>query len=130
MNLQARIKGEAAAAVTKENSAAAMGSGTLPVFATPAMVALMERAASESVQPFLPEGDTTVGTLMQIEHLSATPLGMDVKAESMLEAVDGRKLVFTVKAFDASGLIGQGRHERVVITAERFLQKAESKKGK
>ncbi len=121
------ITGRAESTVTVEQSAQTMGSGSLQVFATPAMVALIEKAAAESVQPHLAEGETSVGTLMNVEHLSATPIGMKVYAESVLEEIDGRKLVFTVQVFDESGLIGKGRHERFVVAAERFMQKTNAK---
>ncbi len=124
------IRGQAETMAAKENSAKEMGSGSLAVFATPAMVALMEKAACESVQPHLKDGETTVGTLMQIEHINATPMGMTVKAESLLEEIDGRKLIFSVQAFDESGLIGKGRHERFIISAERFMEKTNGKLNK
>ena len=99
-----------------------MGSGALKVFATPSMVALMEKAAGESVQPFLEEGQGTVGTLMNVKHLAATPLGDTVVAETELKEVDGRRLVFSVKATDSAGVIGEGVHERFIIGNERFME--------
>lgn len=119
--------GNAEVKVSSENSAETMGSGELKVFATPAMVALMEKAASQSVKSYINDGESTVGTLMNIEHISATPLGMVVKAESTLLEIEGRKLVFEVKAFDECGLIGKGRHERFIINAEKFMQKTNAK---
>ena len=101
--MEAGIKGRKEALVTEENSAQAMGSGLLPVYATPAMVALMEVAASESVAPYLEEGTTTVGTALNIKHTSATPTGMRVYCESTLTEVDGRRLVFSVSAYDECG---------------------------
>ncbi len=121
------IKGYAETTAKIDNSAAAMGSGTLAVYATPAMVALIEKAACESVQAYLAEDETTVGTLMQVEHISATPMGMKVTAESVLKEVNGRKLVFSVEAFDESGIIGKGTHERFIIKTERFMEKANAK---
>ena len=106
-----------------------MGSGDLPVFATPCMIALMEEAAQSSVAPYLEEGQSTVGTKMCVSHDAATPLGMKVWAESRLTGIDGRRLVFEVKAFDACGPIGQGTHERFIIKRQRFLEKTEAKKG-
>ena len=122
------LKGQAETLVTEENTAAAMGSGLLPVFATPAMLALMEKAAADSVQPFLPEGQGTVGTRLSVSHLAATPIGLTVRAESELIAVDRRKLRFSVRAWAGSELIGEGEHERFVIDNARFLEKALAKK--
>ena len=121
------LKGLAETLVTEENTAAAMGSGLLPVFATPAMLALMEQAAASSVQPFLPEGQGTVGTRLEVSHLAATPIGLTVRAESELIAVDRRKLRFAVRAWAGDELIGEGEHERFVIDNARFLEKALSK---
>ena len=122
------LKGLAETLVTEENTAAAMGSGLLPVFATPAMLALMEQAAASSVQPFLPEGQGTVSTRLEVSHLAATPIGLTVRAESELIAVDRRKLRFAVRAWAGDELIGEGEHERFVIDNARFLEKALSKK--
>ena len=121
------LKGLAETLVTEENTAAAMGSGLLPVFATPAMLALMEQAAASSVQPVLPEGQGTVGTRLEVSHLAATPIGLTVRAESELIAVDRRKLRFSVRAWAGDELIGEGEHERFVIDNARFLEKALSK---
>jgi predicted thioesterase len=122
------LKGLAETLVTEENTAAAMGSGLLPVFATPAMLALMEQAAASSVQPFLPEGQGTVGTRLEVSHRAATPIGLTVRAESELIAVDRRKLRFAVRAWAGDELIGEGEHERFVIDNARFLEKALSKR--
>ncbi|MBR0199149.1 MAG: thioesterase family protein [Oscillospiraceae bacterium] len=122
------LKGLAETLVTEENTAAAMGSGLLPVFATPAMLALMEQAAASSVQPFLPEGQGTVGTRLEVSHLAVTPIGLTVRAESELIAVDRRKLRFAVRAWAGDELIGEGEHERFVIDNARFLEKALSKR--
>ena len=126
--LEAGIKGRQEVMVTDENSAAAVGSGLLPVFATPAMVALMEKTAWMSVAPYLNDGEGTVGTKLEIAHNAATPVGMQVWCESELVEVDGRRLVFKVEAFDAKGSIGGGTHERFIIKNEKFLAKAQSKK--
>jgi len=115
--------------VNAENTAKKMGSGTMDVFATPAMVALMEEAAWKCVAAELEPGAGTVGTSMQIKHIAATPLGMHVKAECELIEVDGRRLVYSVRAFDEVGEIGSGTHERFIVFEEKFLKKAESKKG-
>lgn len=123
------IKGKAETSVTEANTAKAMGSGTLEVFATPAMVALMESAAYNSVASELEPDTGTVGTKMDIQHVSATPVGMRVTAESELLEIDGRRLVFSVQAFDDSGLIGTGTHERFVVANQKFMAKAEKKRG-
>ena len=114
--------------VTEDLTAAALDSGGLPVYATPAMIALMEFAAWDSVEPCMEEGRTTVGTLMNVKHLSATHVGMHVKAESELVEIDRRRLVFKVAAYDDAGLIGEGTHERFIIDTDRFMSAAEAKK--
>ncbi len=123
------LKGSARTVVVQENTAAAVGSGALEVFSTPSMIALMEKAALESVQPFLEEGQGTVGIELDIAHLAATPLGMAVRAESELTAVEGRTLCFRVSAWAGEELIGQGTHKRCIVFNERFLAKALAKKG-
>lgn len=123
------LKGQAETTVNEQNTAAAMGSGLLPVFATPAMLALMENAAATSVQPFLGEGEGTVGTRLEVSHLAATPIGLAVRAESELVAVDRRKLTFTVRAWGGEELIGEGTHQRFVIDNARFLEKALAKRN-
>lgn len=125
--LEKGTKGYAEVTANAENSAAVMGSGDLDVFATPAMVALMEQAASKSIAKELEPGQSTVGTLMNIRHLSATPLGMKVTAESVLEEIDRRRLVFSVKAYDERGLVGEGIHERFIVDAEKFMDKTREK---
>ena len=127
MPLEIGLRGEASVEVVPENTAAAAGSGALPVFATPCMIALMERAALESVQPFLDGGQGTVGTRIAVSHLAATPVGMAVRAETELVEIDRRRLVFTVRAFAGEELIGEGRHERFIVDNERFMQKALAK---
>ena len=125
--LRAGIKGTAEVLVTEANTAAVMGSGTLPVFATPALVALMEQAAMSSVLDALEEGMGSVGTQMCVKHVSATPLGMKVTCESELVAVDGRKLVFKIVASDACGVVGEAEHERFIIQNEKFMAKTNGK---
>ena len=125
--LEAGIKGKKVSGVTEHNTAKAMGSGTLEVFATPAMVALMEGCAYESVLPFLEEGTGTVGTALNIRHVSATPVGMKVVCESELVKVDVRELTFNIKVFDEKGLIGEGEHQRFVVYNEKFQEKANNK---
>ena len=109
---------------TVELAAQAVGSGTLPVSATPAMTALMEKAAWTSLAPYLGEGESTVSTKLEITHDSASPLGIKVWAESEVTQVDGKRIVLKVAAYDEKGLIGQGVHERFIITNDRFLAKA------
>lgn len=121
------LQGLAEALVEKEDTANVVGSGDLMVYATPCMVALMEGAACESVAPFLAEGESTVGVFMEVRHLSATPVGMEVRAESKVTAVDGRKITFEIVAFDEAGEIGRAVHERVIVKADRFLEKAYDK---
>lgn len=123
------LKGSAQTEVVFENTAAAVGSGALEVFATPSMIALMEKAALESVQPFLEEGQGTVGTELNVSHLAATPVGMTVRAESELTEIDGRMLRFKVEAWAGEELIGRGTHQRCIVFNERFLAKALAKKG-
>lgn len=126
--LETGIRGEQKVEVVYENTATAVGSGVLEVFATPCMIALMEKTACDSVIPYLDEGDGSVGTELNIRHVAATPIGMTVRCESELVEVDGRRLVFTVKAYDEVGLIGEGRHERFIVNNEKFQNKA-NKKG-
>ena len=126
--LKSGIRGEKSVAVTAENTAATLGSGCLPVFATPAMIALMELCAAESVGDFLDEGQSTVGTRIDIKHVSATPVGMTVRCETELVEIDRRRLVFTCKAFDDAGLIGEGTQERFIVDNEKFMNKTEQKK--
>ena len=113
--------------VTPELTAKAVGSGTLEVLATPIMIARMEQAAWTAAAPALEAGCSTVGTLMNVKHLSPTPLGMRVTCRAELTEVDGRRLVFRVTAWDAAGPVGEGIHERAVIQNDRFLEKAAKK---
>lgn len=113
--------------VDGQNTAAAVGSGLLPVYATPAMVALMERSAAECVAPCLEAGKTSVGTHLDIRHVSASPVGIRITCTATLTEIDGRRLVFRVEASDAKGLIGEGTHERFIVDSERFMAKCQSK---
>jgi len=126
--LKPGILGKQQALVSHSNSAAAMGSGLLEVFSTPSMIALMESAASSSVQKYLEPGKTTVGISINAKHLSATPLGMTVECESELVEVDGRRLVFKITAIDKAGVIGTATHERMIISSKPFMEKASAKK--
>lgn len=127
MMLETGIKGSAETRVTMENSAVKMGSGDCPVFATPAMVALMEEAAGMSVSEHLNEGETTVGVSLNIRHTAATALGRTVRAESELIEIDGRKLLFRVTAYDEAGEIGGGEHTRAIVHREKFLARTQQR---
>ncbi|HIX18712.1 MAG TPA: thioesterase family protein [Candidatus Gemmiger faecavium] len=127
--LKIGITGEARCLVTPETTAANLGSGALEVFATPAMIALIEKAAWQSVQPMLEEGCGTVGTALRVRHLSATAVGMEVVAKTELREIDGRRLVFKVEVRDAKGIVGDGEHERFIVKNDSFLKKAKRKLG-
>ena len=124
------IKNKMGIVVTEGRTAKAMGSGELPVFATPAMIALVEETCWRSVADELESGQGTVGTMLDVKHVSATPVGMKVWCESELVGVDGRKLTFSVKVFDEAGLVGEGTHERFIIDNKRFLEKAAANTAK
>lgn len=117
--------GRASAVVHEKNTAKAMGSGSLDVFATPALVALMEEAAVHGLQ--LSREQTTVGISIDLKHMAATPLGMNVWAEAVLTEMDRRKLTFQIKAYDERGLIGEGRHERFLVAEAEFMKKTMEK---
>jgi predicted thioesterase len=121
------IKGESEKIVTEDITAGALCSGSLPVFATPAMIAMMEETCFKSIHPMLEEGYGTVGTRLEVDHLSPTPVGMKVRCESMLIQIDGRKLTFDVKVYDEKGLVGTCVHERFIINNEKFMAKASQK---
>ena len=128
MSVELGIKGRAETVVVYENTAAAVGSGLVPVFATPYMIALMENAAVNALTPHLEEGQGSVGTHLDVSHDAATPIGMKVWAEAELTAMDGKALTFAVTAYDEAGVIGKGTHNRFLITVDRFLAKCEKKK--
>ena len=121
------LTGEVVRRVTEDITAHAMGSGGVHVLGTPAMLMLMEQAALEAVQEHLESGQTTVGTRLDVRHLAATPVGMDVTARARLVAVDGRKLTYEVEADDAREPIGTGTHERFVVDSDRFLSRVAEK---
>ena len=127
MEITVGMKGEVVTQVEREDTAAEVGSGSLLVYATPCMVALMEGAACEAIASALPEGQTSVGTELNIKHVSATPVGLEVRAEAEVTAVDGKVITFEIKAFDEAGLIGDGTHKRAVINAQRFLERTYGK---
>lgn len=127
MEITIGLKGEARTMAEREDTALEVGSGSLLVYATPCMVALMEGAACEAISECLPEEKTSVGTFLEIRHLSATPVGMEVWAEAEVTAVEGSMITFQVTAYDEAGKIGEGTHKRAVITTQRFLDKTYSK---
>ncbi|NLI11663.1 thioesterase family protein [Pelotomaculum propionicicum] len=121
------LKGEARIKVDENSTAITYESGSVRVFATPAMVRLMEKAALSSVDPLLEPGLTTVGTKVEVKHLSATPVGMEVVVTSRLVEADGKRLLFEVEARDEAELIGSGLHERFIVKKESFLKRTEGK---
>ena len=127
MSIEIGLKGHSETVVTEQNTANAIGSGLVPVFATPYMIALMENAAANSLLPYLAEDEGSVGTQLNVAHTSATPIGMKVWANTEVTAVEGKKITFSVTAFDEAGEIGHGTHERFIIKPERFLAKAQGK---
>lgn len=127
MEITVGMKGEVATLVEREDTAKEVGSGSLLVYATPCMVALMEGAACEAIEEALDDTKTTVGTELNIQHLSATPVGLEVRAEATVTAVDGKVITFEVKAFDEAGEIGKGTHKRVLVPTQKFLEKAYAK---
>ena len=125
LNISINTSGKEELLVTDELTAARFGSGELAVLATPAMIALMEKTCLRSVAGYLPEGQGTVGTLVNVSHERATALGKRVWCESKLVEIDRRRLAFEVTAFDDGGVIGRGRHERFIIDNEKFMAKAQ-----
>lgn len=127
MEITVGMKGAAESLCEREDTALEVGSGSLLVYATPCMVALMEGAACEAIAEALPEDKTSVGIELNIRHISATPVGLEVRAEAEVIAVEGSTITFQVTAFDEAGKIGEGTHKRVVISSQRFLDKTYSK---
>ncbi len=127
MEITVGMKGEVSSFVEREDTAKEVGSGSLLVYATPCMVALMEGAACEAIADALDGDKTTVGTELNIQHISATPVGMDIRAEAVVTAVEGKVITFELHAYDEAGEIGKGTHKRVVVAAQKFLDKAYSK---
>ena len=127
MEITIGMKGQAFTDVERTDTAKEVGSGDLLVYATPCMVALMEGAACEAIAEALKETETTVGTLLNIEHTSATPVGLEVRAEAVVVNVEGKVITFEVTAYDEIGEIGHGIHKRVVVNSQKFLDKAYSK---
>ena len=127
MEITVGMKGEVSTLVEREDTAREVGSGDLLVYATPCMVALMEGAACAAISEALSDTQTTVGTGLNIEHLSATPVGLEVRAEAEVTEVNGKVITFAVRAFDEIGEIGNGTHKRVIVNSQKFLDKAYSK---
>lgn len=127
MEMIVGLKGQASTLVEREDTALEVGSGSLLVYATPCMVALMEGAACDAIAACLPDDKTSVGTMLNIKHLSATPVGLEVRAEAELVEIDGSKLSFKICAYDEAGLIGEGVHERFIVASQRFLDKTYTK---
>ena len=122
------MKNEVAGVSTEATSAVSMGSGSLNVLATPSMIALMERAASELIDRNLPPERTSVGISINVKHTAATPIGLKLRAEAIITAIDGRKIIFDVRAFDEREEIGRGTHERFVVDRAKFQSKADGKR--
>ncbi len=127
MEITVGMLGTAETQVERSDTALEVGSGDLLVYATPCMVAMMEGAACAAIAPALKEGQTSVGTMLSIQHTAATPVGLEVRAEAEVTAVEGKKITFRVTAFDEKGEIGHGTHERVLVTSQKFLEKVYDK---
>lgn len=127
MDITIGMKGTVSTLVELEDTALEIGSGSLRVYATPCMVALMEGAACEAIADAIPEGKSTVGIELNIQHISATPVGLEVSATAEVTAVDGNVITFSLCASDEAGQIGVGTHKRAIITEQRFLDKAYNK---
>lgn len=130
MSVEIGMRGGAETVVTDRDTARAMGSGLVPVFATPRMIALMEEAAVNAVQSALPADEGTVGVRLDVTHDAGTPVGMRVRAEAEVTAVEGRKITFAVSAYDGRDKIGGGVHERFIIKTDKFLSRAQGKLDK
>ena len=127
MEITVGMKGEASTLVEREDTAAEVGSGSLLVYATPCMVALMEGAACEAIAEAMGENQSSVGIALSIVHLSATPVGLEVRAEAEVTAVEGKIITFALTAYDEAGKIGEGTHKRCIISTQKFLDKAYAK---
>ncbi len=125
--LETGLRGEREIVVGEQDLASFMGNVNAKVLATPRLISLLEEAARSSTEGLLPEGSMTVGTLIRVRHLAATPPGVKVRAEAALKEVDGRRLVFDVVAYDDFEKIAEGEHERFVVSIERFLERVKRK---
>lgn len=127
MTIEIGMKAQINALVEREDTASEVGSGSLLVYATPCMAALMEGAACEAIEAGLAEDETTVGIALNLKHTAATPVGMEVRAEAEVTAVEGKIITFTITAYDESGEIGSAEHKRALVNAQRFLDKTYAK---
>ncbi len=127
MEITIGMKGEVSTLVEREDTAAEVGSGSLLVYATPCMVALMEGASCEAIAECLGEDKTSVGIELNISHTSATPVGLEVRAEAEVTAVEGKIITFAVTAYDEAGKIGEGTHKRCIVSSQRFLDRTYAK---
>ena len=127
MEITIGMRGEVSTLAEREDTAQEVGSGSLLVYATPCMVALMEGAACEAIESALEEGQTTVGIELNIRHTAATPVGLEVRAEAEVTEVDGKVITFALRAFDEAGEIGSGTHKRAIVNTQRFLDKTYAK---
>ena len=130
MDIKPGLKGEASMEVRVGNTAVEVGSGSVPVFATPMLVAIMENAAINAIKDHLPQGTSSVGTKVECRHMAATPIGMTVTAQAELVEVDRKRLLFKVEAFDNEEKVGEGEHERFLIDLEKFLGRSAEKKDR
>ena len=127
MEITVGMTGQVTSVVEREDTALEVGSGSLLVYATPCMVALMEGAACEAIAPAMNEEKTSVGTALNIVHISATPVGLEVRAEAVVTQVEGNTIQFQITAYDEAGKIGEGTHTRVVVTSQKFLDRTYAK---
>ncbi len=125
--LKTGIEGQEIFTVTKERTAAFVGSGTLEVLASPVLAAFMEKCAWQSIEKELEEGQTTVGTLLELVHISPTIVGKTVRCESLLRRIDGKSLLFMLTAYDDTGEIARAKHERNIVEEKKFLDRAAAK---
>jgi predicted thioesterase len=121
------LRGESVLVVAEEHTAPRIGSGAIPVLATPVMINLFEAAALDAAERLLPQGYQSLGTVLDIRHIAATPVGMRVTASAVIVRVEGRTIFFTVEAHDERELIGDGRHERMVVNVARFDERVQRK---
>ncbi len=127
MNIEIGMKGSAENLVEREDTAVEVGSGSLLVYATPCMAALMEAAACEAIAAGLSEGETSVGIELNLHHTAATPVGLEVHAQAEVTAVEGKIISFSITAYDEAGKIGEAVHKRAIVNAQRFLDKTYAK---
>lgn len=127
--LQPGLTGKSETIVTQERTAQAVGSGLVPVFGTPSLIALLEEAAVNAVSAHLGAGETSVGVHLDVRHTAATPIGMGVRAQATLIQIDGRRLTFRVEAHDDVEQVAEGTHQRVIVDRNRFMQRAKAKGG-